>query len=178
MNTTNHFDFLVVGGGILGLSIADKLLVAHPTSKIAVLEKEPGLGYHGSGRNSGVLHSGIYYPEKSLKARLCARGAAMLRNFCEEEKLAIDKIGKVILPTSAEDDSTLTLLMTRAKANGVEASLVNEAELKTIEPLCRSASGRAIHVPQCAVVNPIEVLTRLSEKLRERGVRINLIERL
>ena len=166
------FDFLVIGGGILGLSLAEKTLAKFPSARIAVLEKEKTLGYHGSGRNSGVLHSGIYYPEGSLKAKFSAAGARQLQEFCQAERLPIVEMGKVILPTKSDDDPVLDHLMARAKPNQVTAELIDAAALAKIEPLCRSATGRAIYVPTSCVVDPKAIINRQAEILTQRGVKI------
>lgn len=167
-------DFLVVGAGVLGLSLARELKQRHPDSQIIVFEKEPHLGKHASGRNSGVLHSGIYYPEGSLKARVCVEGARAMAAYCDEHQLPISRLGKVIVPTRPEDDAQLDLLYRRALANGARAELIDEARLRELEPEAKSASGRALHAPETAVVDPGAILERLAEDLRAQGVEIIL----
>jgi L-2-hydroxyglutarate oxidase LhgO len=168
----DQFDYVIAGAGILGLSIAREILAAAPTAKLAILEKEGALGKHGSGRNSGVLHSGIYYPEASLKAKLCADGAARLALYCDERKLPIARVGKVILPVREEDDETLDLLLARARANGAKAHALDAAGLKAIEPLAHTITGRAVHVPGCSVVDSVAILNSLAEELSAAGVKI------
>jgi L-2-hydroxyglutarate oxidase len=165
----NNYDIVIVGAGILGLSVAREILSTKPKLKICILEKETGLGYHSSGRNSGILHSGIYYPEKSLKAKFCADGAKMLADFCDEFKLPIERIGKVILPTQIEDDPTLEILMERGRLNGVNAKILDSNELSKVEPLARSITNRAVHVPSCAVVDPKTILETLAKLLTDQG---------
>ena len=101
---------MIVGAGIVGLSIAKELKARRPKSKILVLEKEPVPGLHSSGRNSGVLHSGIYYPPESLKAKLCRQGSLEMAAFCKERKLPLNQIGKILVPVNAEDTPMLDLL--------------------------------------------------------------------
>ena len=165
----NNYDIVIVGAGILGLSVAREILSTRPKLKIRVLEKEIGLGYHGSGRNSGILHSGIYYPEQSLKAKFCADGAKMLADFCYEFKLPIERIGKVILSTRIKDDPTLEILMELGRLNGVNAKLLDSHELSKVEPLARSITNRAVYVPSCAVVDPKRILEPLAKLLTDQG---------
>src|ERR1051325_9900410 len=91
-------DFVIVGAGIIGLTIAHELAERNPSAKITVFEKEEGPGKHASGRNSGVLHSGIYYRPGSLKAKVSVEGRRLMTQFCEENKLPLRRIGKVVLP--------------------------------------------------------------------------------
>lgn len=168
----DSFDYVIAGAGILGLSIAREIVAAAPSAKIAVLDKEDALGKHGSGRNSGVLHSGIYYPEASLKAKLCAEGAARLARYCDERGLPIVRMGKVILPVRAEDDETLDLLLGRAQRNGADARALDAAALKAIEPLAHTITGRALHVPGAAVVDSVAILDSLARELEAAGGKV------
>ena len=99
------FDLIILGAGITGLSVARQKILSSPDCKILIIEKEKQVGLHGSGRNSGVLHSGIYYPTDTLKAKFCAEGSALMADYCEEHNLPILRCGKVIIPTKIEDDS-------------------------------------------------------------------------
>jgi L-2-hydroxyglutarate oxidase LhgO len=166
------FDFVIAGAGIMGLAIARELHKRFPASSIAIFEKESGLGTHASGRNSGVLHSGIYYTAGSLKARLCAEGAREMAEYCVENKLPIRITGKVILPVRKEDDPQIDVLLERAHANGARASLLNQHELSAIEPEAVSCTGRALHSPDTAVVDPIAILNHLARNLKSSGVSI------
>jgi L-2-hydroxyglutarate oxidase LhgO len=103
-------DYAIVGAGIVGLAMARELKQRQPQARIAIFEKESTLGCHASGRNSGVLHSGIYYPPQSLKAKLCVEGAELLGHYCEAEGLPLRRSGKVILPTKPAEDSQLDFL--------------------------------------------------------------------
>lgn len=167
-------DFLIVGAGIVGLSIARELRRRFPAASITVLEKEARLAEHGSGRNSGVLHSGIYYPPGSLKARMCAQGAAEMREFCEQRGLPLLRIGKVLVPVRAEDDPQLDALAARAGPNGVQAHLLDSAELAADEPLARSASGRALLVPITSVCSPVQVMEALRGACADERIEIRL----
>jgi L-2-hydroxyglutarate oxidase len=168
------FDFVIVGAGIVGLSLARELKSRHSGKSIAIFEKESSLGKHASGRNSGVLHSGIYYPAGSLKARLCAEGAQELAAYCHENHLPIKKFGKVILPVRDDDDSQLELLLSRARSNGAKAELIDQHMLQQIEPEAHSLTGKALHSPNTAVVDPIAILNHISSELEKQGVDIFL----
>ena len=167
-------DFVVVGAGIVGLALARELKRRGPRSRIVVLEKEGALGQHASGRNSGVLHSGIYYSAGSVKGRICAQGARELAEYCDEHRLPISRCGKVIVPTNETEDRELDILFERAKSNGAKAELIDERTLAAIEPEARSHSGRALLSPDTAVVDPKAILTQLRESLNARGVEILL----
>jgi L-2-hydroxyglutarate oxidase LhgO len=167
-----YYDAIIIGAGITGLSIARELKRQSSGISILILEKEQRLGAHGSGRNSGVLHSGVYYPETSLKAKVCGRGAAAMAAFCEEYDLPINRIGKVIVPVRGEDDPQLELLYTRANNNGANVSMLDEFQLRDIEPEARSATGRALYSPDTAVVDPKSILECLYTLLRSEGVDI------
>ena len=165
-------DIVIVGAGIIGLSLARELIIRDPRKKILILEKEMTLGRHSSGRNSGVLHSGIYYPENSLKAMVCAEGAKEMATFCDEHALSIKRIGKVIVPTRKKDDALLDLLYRRGQKNGATVELVDESRLQEIEPDTRTASGRALYLPNTAVVDPLAILEKLASELKKKSVEI------
>lgn len=172
MNKTIKSDFLIIGAGIVGLTIAEALKVKNPKSKIIVLEKEDEIGLHSSGRNSGVMHSGIYYPAGSVKAELCGAGAKEMVAWCEDRNLPVKKIGKVIVPVNDGDDVQIDLLLERAKLNRVNAIALTERELEKIEPATRSISGRAIYCPETSVIDPKAVLLQKSVELVNSGVQI------
>lgn len=167
---THTADFIIIGAGILGLSLARELKTTHPDARIIILEKENQIGLHGSGRNSGVLHSGIYYPEGSLKAKLCLEGNRQLAAYCDAHHLPISRIGKVILPTKTTDDSILQTLYQRATHNGAEVKLIDEAELREIEPAAHTATGRALFCPETAVVDSKAILKHLHQSLLQQQV--------
>jgi L-2-hydroxyglutarate oxidase LhgO len=163
-------DVLVVGGGIIGLTIARELAKAGRTD-VVVIEKEPELGKHASGRNSGVLHAGIYYAPDSAKARTCLSGNKLMRAFCEEKGLPVLAAGKVIVARTEAELPTLEELARRATANGARVRFVDEKELAELEPMARTA-GRALHSLDTAAVDPKQVLKALRAELEAAGVRI------
>jgi len=164
-------DVVILGGGMVGLCIAHQLLERGISRSITVLDKEPELGRHSSGRNSGVLHAGLYYKPGSLKAQVCVAGSRRLRAWVKERQLPLNPCGKVIVPPRAELDPQLDLLAERGQANGAVVELWNAQQLKKLVPEARSASGRALWSPNTAVVKPITVVRRLRQELAERGVR-------
>lgn len=167
-------DIAILGGGMVGMALAYQVHERYPGLAITVIDKEPEVGRHSSGRNSGVLHAGIYYPPGTLKAQVCVQGAKRLRAWCEAEKLPVLSCGKVIAPQNIELDGQLELLLERGRANGAEVRLIDEHEFCRLVPEGRTASGRALWTPDTCVVKPKLVLERLERVLRERGVRFVL----
>lgn len=172
MTSINHCDVLIIGGGMVGLCIAHQLLERQITRSITILDKEPELGRHSSGRNSGVLHAGLYYKPESLKAQVCVAGAKRLRAWVEERGLPINPCGKVIVPPRAELDGQLKLLAERGRANGATVEFWDEQQLHALIPEARTASGRALWSPNTAVVKPLQVVQRLQQELQQQGVQI------
>lgn len=167
-----NVDFLIIGAGIVGISIAIELKKRHPLQKIIIFEKETTPGKHSSGRNSGVLHSGIYYPENSLKAKICAQGARELADYCLEQKLPLNKIGKLLIPVNTQDASQLDTLEKRALANGVKTERLDEISLHKKEPEVRSANGEALWVPSTSVGDASAVMRSLVNDAVKLGVDI------
>ena len=164
-------DFLVIGAGIIGLSVAKSLNEHYPDSKIVVIEKELDVAIHASGRNSGVLHAGFYYTADSLKAKFTKDGNRRLKEFCYEEGLEINECGKVVVCRSEDELKTLQELYSRGIKNGVDVKLIDTKELAQIEPNAKTIS-QALYSPTTATVNPIEVTKRLKDKLISNGVKI------
>lgn len=166
-------DFLIIGGGIVGLSLARQLRLSFgSSSSIVVLEKETKLGLHSSGRNSGVMHSGIYYPAGSLKARVCGEGAREMVAWCEDRGLPVRRCGKVLVPVKEEDGPQVGVLLERARQNRVTAERLDGLALAELEPEARSATGEAIWCPDTSVIDPTAVLRRISQELQASGVAI------
>lgn len=167
------YDFAIIGSGIIGLTLAFKLKQKFNNSKITIFEKEPNSTSHGSGRNSGVLHSGIYYEPESLRANLCVTGAKELKEYIKSENLWINECGKLLLPTSEYSYSNLENLFNRAKKNGVEINKIKNEEIKRIEPNTNCQFEYGLHVPFTSVADPKEVSKSLIENLRKMNVEIN-----
>jgi len=127
-------DFLVIGAGIIGLTVALQLKKQFPDSKIIIFEKERKLGVHASGRNSGVLHAGFYYSANSLKAKLCRDGNSFWRSYCLEKKLKINQCGKLVVARNEAELNELDKLYRRGQENSVKLELISENQAKEIEP--------------------------------------------
>jgi (S)-2-hydroxyglutarate dehydrogenase len=144
--------YVIVGGGILGLATARQLATSTPGAEIVVLERESGLALHQTSHNSGVVHAGLYYAPGSLKARLCRRGIALLREYCAEHGLPYEECGKLVVATEEREVEPLQRLFERAAANGVPGLTWLEAErLTTIEPHVRGVAG--LHSPETAIAD-------------------------
>ena len=167
------YDFAIIGSGIIGLTLAFKLKQKFNNSKIVIFEKEPNSISHGSGRNSGVLHSGIYYEPGSLRANLCVTGVKELKEYIKSENLWINECGKLLLPTSEYSYSNLENLFNRAKKNGVEINKIKNEEIKRIEPNTNCQFEYGLHVPFTSVADPKEVSKSLIENLKKMNVEIN-----
>jgi len=162
-------DFLIVGAGIVGLTVAWELRKRDPLVKITILEKEPTVGLHASGRNSGVLHSGIYYGSDTLKAKVCSSGAKKMQEFANEHGIDCNKSGKVIIATSENDLITIDKLIRNASENGIIAEKLNEQEVKEIEPYA-SPYQAGIHSPETAVIDSKSVIKKLYSLLQDKNV--------
>lgn len=156
-------DFLVIGGGIVGISVGRELQARYRGSRVLLIEKEEECGQHASGRNSGVLHAGFYYTAESLKAKLTRDGNAALTAFCEEHKIPINKCGKLVVAKDEQDIPFLDVLLSRAAHNGVKLFSVSEQEMKEIEPRAKSFGGRALFSPATSSVRPLDVLEKMKE---------------
>lgn len=165
-------DYLIVGAGIVGLSIAKELKARMSQSKIIVLEKEEMPGLHSSGRNSGVLHSGIYYPPESLKAKVCKQGSVEMAAYCKERKLPLNQIGKILIPVNSEDAPQLDLLEDRAQKNGVLVHRLDSQALYKQEPEARSATGEALFVPGTSVGDSSAVMKSIVNECLEAGIEV------
>ncbi len=172
------YDFAIIGSGVIGLTLAYKLKYKFNKSSIIIFEKEPNSISHGSGRNSGVLHSGIYYEPGSLRANLCVKGAKELKEYIKSENLWINECGKLLIPTSEYSYSNLENLFDRAKKNGVEINKIKNDEIKKIEPNTNCQFDYGLHVPFTSVADPKEVSNSLVENLRKMNVAINYNARI
>lgn len=162
----------MIGAGVVGLTIARELKIRYPDQSVTVIEKEDRPGTHSSGRNSGVLHSGIYYPATSLKAKVCGQGAREMAEYCAGHSLSVNRIGKILVPIATDDGPQLDVLAARGRENGIGVEELDERQLREAEPEARSATGRALFVPSTAVVDAQKVMTVLVRETRELGVRL------
>ncbi|TXC74238.1 L-2-hydroxyglutarate oxidase [Sphingorhabdus soli] len=167
-----RYDFLVIGAGIVGLTLALEIKRRRPDARIVILEKEPEPGRHSSGRNSGVLHSGIYYPPASIKAQVCGQGAREMAAYCQERGLPLNPIGKILVPVNDGDGAQLDMLEQRGPQNGVTVRRLDRAELARLEPEAGSATGEALLVAQTSVVSSQAVLASIVDDVRNAGIEI------
>lgn len=167
MVQTTNCDFLIVGGGIVGLATAWQLAQRYPDARIGLLEKEPQVALHQSGRNSGVLHSGIYYKPGSLKATTCRDGKLAMQEFCQAEQIRYELCGKIIVAVSQDEVPRLDAIQLRGAQNGINCRIIDQHEMQAIEP--HVAGVQAIHVPDAGIVDYPEVCRRLVQKLEAAG---------
>lgn len=166
-------DLLVVGGGIVGLAVAREAKLRWSGARVSVLEKEPEVGLHASGRNSGVLHAGFYYSADSLKARFCREGNRRWTEFCLERGLPILRCGKLVVAQGPEELAGLAELKRRGDRNGVVLEEVDEVQAREIDPAARTWE-RALFSPNTASVDPLEATRALAGECRALGVEIVL----
>ena len=163
----------VVGGGIVGLALAYKLQQQYPQAKITLFEKEDQLGRHQSGRNSGVLHCGLYYEPGSLKAQLAVSGIKQMTAFCREFEIPHEICGKVVVASDSREEVFLNNLHARGKANGLsDLKYLNDKELAIREPFVRA--HKALLVPEEGIVDYKAVMQKLSILIQENGGAIHL----
>ncbi|MEO2028187.1 MAG: FAD-dependent oxidoreductase, partial [Fuerstiella sp.] len=172
----SQFDVAVIGGGIIGLATAWQISERDPNRKIVLLEKESSLAAHQTGRNSGVIHSGIYYKPGSLRAKNCREGKVALESFCTEHDVAWQQTGKVIVATSDSQFSALDNILDRGQQNGVNCAIIDQDRLRELEP--HTAGIKAIHVPEAGIVDYPGVCTKLGKILESRGAVIRLGSRV
>ena len=168
MKQSRANDFLVIGSGIMGLSIGIALLESRPNIKVSIYEKESSLGMHASGRNSGVIHAGFYYSPDSLKARFCADGNKELKKLCKENNLPLKEIGKVIVTSNLNEVERLESLYRRGLENGIELELLEENNLKRIEPAAIT-HGKFLWSPTTAIADPSSIIEFLALKFKMIG---------
>jgi len=158
----------VIGGGIVGLATAHRLLRRRPDVQVLLLEKEDGPGRHQTGHNSGVLHCGLYYKPGSTKARMAVQGIRKMVDFCEEHKVPFDLCGKVVVATDPEEVPRLHALLERGKANGLEGlQLLRAEQIRELEPYAAGLAG--LRVPQEGIVDYPAVADAMVQQIRNQG---------
>lgn len=174
---TERYDVAIVGGGIVGLATAYRLLERRPGLRLVVVEKEAALALHQSGRNSGVVHAGLYYAPGSLKARLCREGKDALERFCEDHDIPLDRCGKLVVAVDEAELPRLAQLRARGEANGLRGlDEVGPERVREIEP--HAAGIRALHLAETGIVDFRRVALAYAEEVRARGGRILLGHRV
>ena len=158
------FDVAIVGGGIVGLATAYKLQLKYPKLCLAVVEKEDSLAFHQTGRNSGVIHSGLYYKPNSLKAKNCVNGRKQLVEFAENNNIDYDVCGKIVLATNKRETKKLLQLKINGEKNGLkDLKILDSNELKEIEP---NAVGKsALYVPESGIIDYKQTTKKFAEKI-------------
>jgi L-2-hydroxyglutarate oxidase LhgO len=165
---SSPIDVLIVGAGVVGFSIGSALLEAKPGLTVTVIDKEPLLGVHASGRNSGVLHAGFYYSPDSLKAKFCREGNDELKSLCQRHRIPVESTGKVVVARDEEENSRLDGLFQRGTTNGVDLELLEESELFRLEPLARTHE-RFLWSPNTAISDPKQVIAAMRNDFQSRG---------
>lgn len=165
------FDILIIGTGIIGLSVARGLLEKDRSLRILLVEKEGSIGQHASGRNSGVIHAGFYYSPDSLKAKFCRDGNQSLKKLCKDYNIPVKEVGKVVVTRNAQEVEQLQILFERGLKNGVELSLLPDSELPRYEPLAKTVSC-FVWSPTTAVSDPKLVLAALLNSVEQLGAKI------
>jgi len=171
---SGRYDVAVVGAGIVGLAVARELVLRRPDSRVIVIDKHDSVGYHQTGHNSGVIHSGIYYKPGSLKARLCVEGARLMYEFCDAKAVPYERCGKLIVATGGDELPRLAELEARGHANGVPGlRRVDAGEIADIEPESRGLA--ALHSPATGIVDYGAVARAMERELRDSGVTFALV---
>ena len=168
-------DYLVIGGGIIGVNMALHLKRRNPGASICVVDKEPELGLHGSGRNSGVVHSGFYYTANSLKARFTRDGNTAMKNYIRDRKIPLNECGKLVVAKDESELSTLDELLKRGQTNGVELHKITEREAQEIEPRVLTCQ-HALWSPNTATANPVPVLEAFRKDAADLGIEFQCSE--
>jgi len=171
------YDFVIVGGGIVGLATGLRILEARPGMKLLLLEKEDSLGQHQTGHNSGVLHAGLYYKPGSLKAKLAVEGLRQMVSFCQTHKVSYEQCGKIVVATEPSELPRLEKLMERGVANGLKGlRKISADEIREIEP--HAAGLAAMHVPEEGIIDYARVVEAMAKEIRTLGGDIRTGERV
>ncbi|MGP0103526.1 MAG: L-2-hydroxyglutarate oxidase [Solirubrobacteraceae bacterium] len=164
-------DLAIVGGGIVGLAVARELTRRNPHASVCVLEREPEIGTHQTGHNSGVIHAGVYYVPGSLKARLCVEGAREMFEYCEQRGIAHERCGKVIVATDASELERLEELERRGRANGVPGlRRIDAAGIEELEPHARGIAG--LHSPNTGIADFAAVARSYARDVLDAGATV------
>ena len=163
------YDYLIIGAGIIGMTIAYKLKERDASVSIAIIDKEESVALHASGRNSGVLHAGFYYSADSLKAKFTVDGNVQMKQFCKEHDIFVNATKKIVVVKDESELAGLYELQKRAEINGVETTIINEERVKEIDPNIKTYK-KALFSPNTASVDPKEVCFTLRDVLEEKGV--------
>jgi len=174
MNKPNTFDFAIVGGGIVGLATAYKLQLKYPDKSVAIFEKETDIGKHQTGRNSGVIHSGIYYTPWSYKAKNCKNGREQLVKFAKKYKVPYDACGKIIVATNKDEIPVLESIYNKGLKNKTpDICYLSADEIKAKEPFIEGV--KAIFVPSAGIIDYVAVSHKFVELIHQKNPNSTLI---
>ncbi|WP_319534690.1 L-2-hydroxyglutarate oxidase [uncultured Vibrio sp.] len=166
------YDYIVVGGGIVGVSTAWQLQQRHPDRSILLVEKESGYAMHQTGHNSGVIHAGVYYAPGSLKAEFCKRGVEATIAFCVEHGIPVENCGKLLVATSEQEVERMNALYERCQINGIDVELLDQAQLKLAEPNITGLG--AIYVKTTSIVDYRLVTEHMAREFQKLGGQVSL----
>ncbi|ALM73809.1 L-2-hydroxyglutarate oxidase [Vibrio vulnificus] len=166
------YDFIVVGGGIVGVSTAWQLQQRYPEKSVLLVEKESGFARHQTGHNSGVIHAGVYYAPGSLKADFCKRGVEATKEFCAKHQIPVENCGKLLVATTAAEVERMNALYERCHVNGIEVELLDAAQLKLAEP--NIVGLGAIYVKSTSIVDYRLVTEKMAQELVDLGGEVRL----
>ena len=164
-------DFLILGGGIIGICVARELKRRFPDTDVTLLEKEVACGLHASGRNSGIIHAGFYYSADSLKAKLTRSGNRAMTDYCEAKKIPLKRCGKLVVAKDEDDLPQLDELLRRGVVNGVPLESLTEQQAREIEPRVKTHQ-RAIFSPSTASANPQHVIEEMTQDAKNERITI------
>ncbi|KXF82391.1 L-2-hydroxyglutarate oxidase [Enterovibrio coralii] len=160
-------DYLIIGAGIVGLSVANEIQQRDPDKRVVVVDKEQSVACHQTGRNSGVIHAGVYYTPNSLKATFCKEGNIAIKAFCQEHDIPFDECGKLLVATSNAELSRMDGLIQRATENALEFEVLTQDQLQEKEPNIQGLG--AIFVPSTGIVSYLQICQKLESMIKEKG---------
>lgn len=163
------YDYLIIGAGIIGMTIAYELLEKDSETKVALIDKEDDVAKHASGRNSGVLHAGFYYSADSLKAKFTVDGNKQMKQFCSDNNIYVNETKKIVVSTNEAELQGIYELQKRAEINGINTSIIDENEVYRIDQNIKTYQ-KALYSPNTASVDPVEVCYKLKDILKNKGV--------
>jgi L-2-hydroxyglutarate oxidase len=161
------FDYVIIGGGIVGVSTAWQLKQRFPQKNILLLEKEPVYSRHQTGHNSGVVHAGVYYAPGSLKSKFCKAGVAATKAFCDQNDVPYERCGKLLVATNELEMERMHVLFERCRQNDIDVELLRAEQLRSREPNIVGLGG--IFVKETAIVNFQQVTIKMADRFVETG---------
>lgn len=170
-----QYDYVILGGGIVGVSTAWQLKQREPEAGILLIEKEQKLAQHQTGHNSGVIHAGVYYAPGSLKAQFCREGVEATKSFCAKHDIPVENCGKLLVATTPLEVTRMEALFERCQTNGIDVEMLNQEELKAREPNITGLG--AIYVSTTSIVSYTQVCNAMAEEFTAMGERFATVQR-